>query len=133
MTSLKRSPSRVRTKNFSILFASVSDNDTVGAKLYYLRRIMHDWPDKEAAKIFQNVAGAITIDSRIVIDEIVVPDIGAHYEATMQDLALMDMYVGKERSNQQWLDLADRVGSRVEDIHTYIPSTYTSVLVLALK
>lgn len=110
-----------------------SNIESIGAKFYYLRRIMHDWPDKEAAKILQNVAGAMAPDSHILIDEIVMPDIGAHWEATMQDLAMMNMCAGKERSKQQWLDLADRAGLRVEKIHTYVPSTYTSVLVLALK
>ncbi|KAJ5128887.1 uncharacterized protein N7443_006002 [Penicillium atrosanguineum] len=104
-----------------------------GAKFYYLRRIMHDWPDNEAAKILQNIAGAMASDSRILIDEIVMPDISAHYEATMQDLALMNMCAGKERSKQQWLDLADRAGLRIEDVHTYVPSTHTSVIALALK
>lgn len=69
---------------------------------------MHDWPDNEAARILQNVARAMGPDSRILTDEIVVPDIGAHWEATMQDLAMMNMCVGKERSEQERLDLADR-------------------------
>lgn len=94
---------------------------------------MHDWPDNEASKILQNVACAMAVDSRILVDEIVVPDIGANIEATLQDLAMMNMCAGKERSKQQWLNLVGRAGLRIEEIHTYIPSTYTSVLVLALK
>jgi len=94
---------------------------------------MHDWPDDEAVKILQNVAGAMATESRVLIDEIVMPDTDAHWEATMQDIAMMNMCAGKERSKQQWLDLADRAGLRIEEIHTYVPTTYTSVLVLALK
>jgi demethylsterigmatocystin 6-O-methyltransferase len=94
---------------------------------------MHDWPDDKATEILQNLACAMAADSRILVDEIVIPDMGAHFEATMQDLAMMNMCAGKERSKQQWLSLVDRAGLRIEEIHTYIPSTYTSVLVLALK
>jgi hypothetical protein len=46
---------------------------------------------------------------------------------------MMNMCAGKERPKQQWLDLADQAGLRIEKIHTYVPSTYTSVHVLALK
>ncbi|KAJ5681917.1 o-methyltransferase domain-containing protein [Penicillium maclennaniae] len=104
-----------------------------GAKLYYLRKIMHDWPDNEATNILLNIAGAMAIDSRMLIDEIVMPDTGAYYEVTMQDLAMMNICAGKGRSKQQWSDLAGRAGLRIENIHTYIPSTHTSILVLALK
>lgn len=94
---------------------------------------MHDWPDNECAKILQNVADAMNGDSRILIDEVVLPDTGAHWQATMADISMMIGLGGKERTNQQWKSLADRVGLRIEEIHTYTASTYTSIVVLALK
>ncbi|KAJ5721361.1 S-adenosyl-L-methionine-dependent methyltransferase [Penicillium malachiteum] len=103
------------------------------AKFYYLRRIMHDWPDKEAAVILGNISSVMSSDSRILIDEVVLPDTGAHWQATMADLSMMIAFGGKERSTQQWYSLVDLVGLRVEQIHTYVASTYTSILVLARK
>lgn len=94
---------------------------------------MHDWPDNECAKILQNVADAMNGDSHILIDEVVLPDTGAHWQATMADISMMIGLGGKERTNQQWKSLADRVGLRIEEIHTYTASTYTSIVVLALK
>ncbi|KAJ5733220.1 S-adenosyl-L-methionine-dependent methyltransferase [Penicillium manginii] len=105
----------------------------VGARFYYLRRIMHDWPDQDAAKILQNIAGAMSSHSRILIDDAVLPDTGAVWQVTMADLALMNCCGGVERTKRQWESLADAAGLKIEQIHSYIASTYTSVVVLALK
>ncbi|KAJ5669145.1 S-adenosyl-L-methionine-dependent methyltransferase [Penicillium macrosclerotiorum] len=103
------------------------------AKFYYLRRIMHDWPDRECSNILRNIASAMSAESRILIDEVVLPDTGAHWQATMADITMMIGLGGKERTAQQWQALADLSGLQIELIHTYTASTYTSVIVMALK
>ncbi|CAG7930130.1 unnamed protein product [Penicillium olsonii] len=103
-----------------------------GAKLYYLRRIMHDWPDKEAAAILRNTAAAMNSDSRILIDDTVIPDTGANWQSTLADLAMM-AFGGKERTEAQWHSLAKSAGLHIEQIHTYVASTYTAIVVLALE
>ncbi|OQE46328.1 hypothetical protein PENCOP_c001G00779 [Penicillium coprophilum] len=102
----------------------------IGAKFYYLRRIMHDWPDEKAAKILHNIRAAMNPDSRILIDDAVLPDTGANWQSTVADLSMMT-FAGKERTKHQWESLAASAGLRVEHIHTYVASTYTAVLVLA--
>lgn len=104
---------------------------SLDAKFYYLRRIMHDWPDKEAADILRNIGSVMPTNARILIDEAVLPDTGANWQATMNDLTMMVLLGGKERSTQQWHSLAKLAGLRVEQIHTYVASTYTSIVVLA--
>lgn len=94
---------------------------------------MHDWPDETAARILRNTASAMSSDSRILVDDVVLPDTGANWQATMNDLSMMIFFAGKERARQQWLTLADSVGLRVEEIHNYAASTYTSIVVLAKK
>lgn len=94
---------------------------------------MHDWPAEDAVKILQNTAGAMSSDSRILIDDAVLPDTGAVWQATMADLALMSSCGGVERTNKQWESLADAAGLKVEQVHSYVSSTYTSVVVLAPK
>jgi demethylsterigmatocystin 6-O-methyltransferase len=91
---------------------------------------MHDWCDDNASKILRNVAAAMGPDSRILIDEVVLPKTGDHWQATMADIAMMAASAGKERSMPQWNALCERSGLRVEQIHTYEPVTYTSILVL---
>ncbi|KAJ5175128.1 S-adenosyl-L-methionine-dependent methyltransferase [Penicillium canariense] len=105
----------------------------IGAKFYYLRRIIHDWPDEECTKILRNVADAMDPTSRLLIDEVVLPDTGAHWQATMADISMMIGLGGKERTSEQWHSLAGSAGLRVEQIHLYTASTYTSIIVLALK
>ncbi|CAI7653261.1 unnamed protein product [Penicillium glandicola] len=103
-----------------------------GAKFYYLRRIMHDWSDEQAAQILRNIRAAMAPDSRILIDETVLPDTGANWQSTIADLAMM-MFAGKERTKHQWDSLAESAGLRVEQIHSYVASTYTAILVLAAQ
>jgi demethylsterigmatocystin 6-O-methyltransferase len=93
---------------------------------------MHDWPDNEAAKILRNTAAAMNADSRILIDDTVLPDAGANWQATTADLLMM-AFGGKERNEAQWTSLAKDAGLRVECIHTYVASTYTAIVVLALE
>ncbi|KAJ5185135.1 O-methyltransferase family 2 [Penicillium cf. griseofulvum] len=104
----------------------------IGAKFYYLRRIMHDWPDDKAAMILRNILAAMSPDSRILIDDAVLPDTGANWQSAVADLAMMT-FAGKERMKHQWELLVESAGLRVEQIHTYVASTYTAVLVLAAQ
>lgn len=75
----------------------------------------------------------MSADSRILIDEVVLPDTGAHWQATMADITMMINLGGKERTGRQWKSVADSAGLRVEEIHTYVSSSYMSIVVLALK
>lgn len=94
---------------------------------------MHDWPDNEAATILQNITGTMAPDSRILIDDVVLPDTGANWMAAMNDISMMIAFAGKERTQKQWHALADRAGLRVEHFHTYIASTYMAIVVMTLK
>lgn len=45
-----------------------------GAKFYYLRHILHDWTEEDSIQILKAIVPALGPDSRIVIDEFVLPD-----------------------------------------------------------
>jgi 6-hydroxytryprostatin B O-methyltransferase len=47
-----------------------------GADAYYLRHILHDWPDKYAVKIVANLVPALKHGSRILISDSVIPPTG---------------------------------------------------------
>lgn len=59
--------------------------------------------------------------SRILIDEMSMPDIGAHYYATHMDIAMMAALGGKERTESDWQNLFGTVGLRIEKAMTYTP------------
>jgi len=101
-----------------------------GASFYYLRRILHDWPDNQCVEILQQLAAVMTKDSRILIDEVVLPDSKTHWNAAMQDISMMILFAGKERTKKQWESLVKESGLRIAEIHTYNISLYNSITVL---
>ncbi|KAL3444472.1 S-adenosyl-L-methionine-dependent methyltransferase [Aspergillus insuetus] len=104
-----------------------------GAKFYYLRRILHDWPDALCVKILQRLRYAMASDSKILIDEIVLPGSKIPWQSAMADLMMMITLGGKERSKEQWIWLVEQSGLQVEHIHKYDgASTFNSVVVLGL-
>ncbi|KAI1738165.1 hypothetical protein F4680DRAFT_426303 [Xylaria scruposa] len=51
-------------------------NSPIGARVYYLRNILHDWPTSKCREILENVKIAMTKDSVILIDEMVLSERG---------------------------------------------------------
>lgn len=60
--------------------------------------------------------------SKLLINENVVPDIGAHWQATSLDLIMMIDLAAKERTEQQWCQLIEPVGLKVSRIWTPLNS-----------
>ncbi|KAL8712080.1 MAG: hypothetical protein Q9220_003514 [cf. Caloplaca sp. 1 TL-2023] len=102
-----------------------------GASFYYIRRVLHDWPDVQCIKILQNLAAAMSSTSRILVDEIVLPKVDVHLPAAMADMVMGILFGGKERTEEQWRVLAQKSGLRLEHIHLYNVAQYSSIVVLA--
>ncbi|KAK6838683.1 hypothetical protein RU639_000841 [Aspergillus parasiticus] len=47
-----------------------------GAKAYYMRTVLHDWPDKQALQALQRIREAMADDSVLLINENSVPETG---------------------------------------------------------
>ena len=54
--------------------------------------------------------------SRILIDDMVLPDIGVSPKGALMDLSMMALETGAERTSQQWYNLLESVGLRIENI-----------------
>ncbi|EHK22117.1 uncharacterized protein TRIVIDRAFT_230740 [Trichoderma virens Gv29-8] len=100
----------------------------IGAKIYYLRNILHDFPDEKCVTILKNTAAALAPGSVILLDEIVIPDTGAHFHATQQDIIVMATFAAIERTEEQWYNLAKRAGLKVTNIYLYSDSERDSVI-----
>lgn len=48
----------------------------VDADVYILRMILHDWPEPESIRILRNLLPALRKGSRLIINEIVLPELG---------------------------------------------------------
>ena len=91
------------------------------AKLYYLRHVLHDWPDAECVRILKNVMSAMGPESRLIIDEVVMPERGAPWQSAFMDLLMMNTLGALERTRHEWDALFDQAGLKVIDVHQYDP------------
>lgn len=104
-----------------------------GARFYYLRNVLHDWPHDKAVAILSRVREALGPDSQVLIDEIVVPNSGAHWHATCMDLLMMTAVGARERTVDEWHALLDDSGLRIVKIHNYLPRHEDSIIQAVAK
>ncbi|KAL8888357.1 MAG: hypothetical protein Q9215_004193 [Flavoplaca cf. flavocitrina] len=101
-----------------------------GARIYYMRHILHDWPDHKCREILQNVKDAMDAESVLLLDDKVVPDIGASMTASALDLSMMCLFASMERTEKQWRALVESMGMRVDGLWTYTEDVRDSVLLV---
>lgn len=88
-----------------------------GAKAYYLKMVLHDWPDVQCREILSNLKPALVRGhSKILINEIVVLDQGADSFSTSVDLLMMFFHSSWERRETQWRELTESVGLKITRI-----------------
>ena len=104
-----------------------------GARAYYLRNVLHDWPDDKCQLILSQLASAMTPGySKIILNELVVPDQKCGIVAAQVDIAMMTMLAATERSERQWHDMVEPAGLKIEKIWTDVLEA-ESIIELALK
>lgn len=81
-----------------------------GARVYYLRNILHDWPAEACHTILSQLKDALASDSVILLDELVIKDEGAHWYGASFDLLMMANYGARERSLAEWDRILEAVG-----------------------
>lgn len=91
------------------------------AKFYYMRRVLHDWPDEECVRILRNIVPVMAPDSRIIIDEMVLPEREVPEFAVYIDITMFAANGGAERTTREWKALLDRAGLKVLNILPYDP------------
>lgn len=70
--------------------------------------------------------------SRILINEMVLPDVGASMFAAGMDVSMMTLLTGMERTKTQWHDLLDSIGLKINGIWTLVEGG-ESVIEAAMK
>ena len=128
------------------VIASIADDDLPGvtrmahdffkpqpvrnALIYYIRRVMHDWMDDEAALILNNIRPVMAADSRILIADMCLPKKPGVQDAGAIWLDLMMIALGgKERTEDDWRRLAEMSGLRLIKIWQE-PSTHGPLCVV---
>jgi hypothetical protein len=111
---------------FLLTFAST------GALVYYVRRCLHDWPDEQARQILENLALATDREkSRVLITEIIVPEVGAGMFPAWMDLSMMTIG-GVERTEKDFARLLDASGLKLVKVWR-APGTPMGVIEARLK
>lgn len=103
------------------------------AKFYYFRHVLHNWPEAECIKILQATIPALGPHSRIIIDEVVLPDVGVPWQAAYMDITMMSLFGAVERTKTEWETLIDKAGLKILDIHKYDSKMLSAVIVAVPK
>ena len=112
---------------------NIQSNIATGAKFYYMRGVLHDFPDDKCRLILRNVLPAMCKESLILIDDIVLPDANVHWQATQVDLTMMCALASMERTQEQWRAMLDSVGLKILTVNVHTPSVHESVIVATRK
>ena len=107
----------------------------IGAKYYYLRNILHDYPDEKCHIILGQLVKVMDKNSSIIlIDEMVLPDYGAPWQATQLDMTMMSALAAMERTRKEWLELFESAGLKSVGMYTYTNSFQdTAIALVPLK
>lgn len=98
-----------------------------------MRTVLHDWPDEKCLVILKHLVDAMGPESYILIDEMVVPDVGAHPHTTEMDYMMMIQLAAMERTQKQWDDLFSAAGLEVLQRKIYLEDTAENIQVVAPK
>ncbi|KAK0629403.1 O-methyltransferase [Bombardia bombarda] len=100
-----------------------------GARAYSLNRVLHDWEDEQCRQILHRIKDAMRPGySRLLINEVVVPRMGAKYEVTSQDLCMFMFTRAKERTEQDWYELLERdTGLKIRHIWSVANATQSLI------
>ena len=88
------------------------------AKAYYLPAFLHDWPDKQAREMLQNIKTAMNKDSILLINEDGMPEANVPLYPAMLDLSMMAMFSSLDRTRSHFRELLTSAGFKLLDIWT---------------
>ncbi|KZT63930.1 S-adenosyl-L-methionine-dependent methyltransferase [Daedalea quercina L-15889] len=82
-----------------------------GAEVYFMRSVLHDWPDEESCAILKHLCDAMCPHSRILTaDHVLHTTLGSKFP---QDMNMMTLFKAKERTPEDLDTLAKRVSLKV--------------------
>lgn len=86
------------------------------AKAYYLRTVLHDWPDKQAVEILVRIREAMGPDSLLLIHEKAMPETNIPWMAAIGDMTMMTAFSSAERTTKEWESLLNAAGFKLNAV-----------------
>jgi hypothetical protein len=88
----------------------------IGARVYFLKHILHDWSDEECVTILTHIRNSMKSRySKILINEIVLLDEKCDSISAGRDVVMIALLNAKERSREQWGNLIEMTGGLAID------------------
>jgi hypothetical protein len=100
----------------------------IGAKFYFLRGVLHNHPDHKVKRLLMNVKAAMSPDSILLIDEMVLPESHVNSYAASMDMTMMAAFAASERSEEHWRRILDEAGLTLFKLYAYNPVSYENVM-----
>jgi hypothetical protein len=97
-----------------IVGGSFFDEVPSGADAYVVRRILHDWPDRECVRILHSVRRVIPDDGRLLVIDAIVGPPNEDPLVKFLDLMMLVSAGGMERTEDEWRDLLSAGGFQLE-------------------
>ncbi|CZR52669.1 uncharacterized protein PAC_02546 [Phialocephala subalpina] len=101
-----------------------------GAKFYYLRNILHDYADEKCILILKSLIPALDKELKILIDDMVLPNMGVHWHATSVDITMVAALGSQERTADEFRSLVEKAELRILETYTYTWPVMNAVMVL---
>ncbi len=93
--------------------------DTLGARAYYIRQCLHNWPRDQCLTILSELRKAMKPGySKLFVHELIVPERGASAWVVTQDFNMMTLCATMERTEQQWRQLLSDAGLSIVGIYS---------------
>ena len=89
-----------------------------GAKAYFLRFVLHDWPDKQAKEILRNIRDAMDKDSVLLINESTLPESNVSLWSAQIDFSMMALFSALDRTQKQFRELLESSGFELLKVWT---------------
>ncbi|KAI9696501.1 MAG: hypothetical protein M1820_008129 [Bogoriella megaspora] len=118
-------PEELRER-ISFMAYDVRDMQPVlSAPVYFMRAVLHNWPDANCVQILKNQIPALKEGARIVINEIGLPETGALplslekrrrqvFEFCTTDLNMLALFGSRERNADDWKKIVKEADERFE-------------------
>lgn len=104
-----------------------------GAKFYYLHAVLHNQSPDKVRRLLENTKAAMTSDSVLLIDEMVLPEVGVTALAASIDFTMLSSLASTERTEAEWRQTLADVGLEIVHVYTYNQRTYETVMDVRLR
>jgi hypothetical protein len=97
----------------TVVGGSFFESIPTGCDAYLLSHVIHDWGDERCLTILENCRRAMKAEARLLIVEMVLPADDEPHPGKMQDMVMLVLTGGQERTEAEYSSLLSKAGLRL--------------------